>query len=170
MLQAKWRVTLLTCQKQKFHADGAHRPPSHVCIVVHAGSLHDLSKHLWPPVWKSTALPNRGPKERWTGWCDAHNAAMFVLCFQLAANQNASGDAADPSEHVLAHLHHSRGIIYKNKLPFIVWEWEEMKQRDGVGWDASKSRKQFISHLHYKDPPLLPTAGAASQLQLTWDM
>lgn len=58
------------------------RPPSHVCIVVHAGSRHDSSKHLWPPVWKSTALPNRGPRK------DGQGGAMptTLRCLYCVSN------------------------------------------------------------------------------------
>lgn len=174
-LQAKWRVTFfltIFIDLPKNPASASSNLHMCVCVVVYVGSLWDLSKRLGLPVWKSRALPDGGPKGRLARVVRCSQPAVLVLYFQMAVKQTPSGDTADPSEHVLAHLHHSRGIIYKNKLPSycLRQEWEEVKQRDGVGWDASNSRKQFISHLHYKDPSLLPSAGAASQLQLTWDM
>lgn len=72
------------------------------------------------PRLEINSTSEQGAKAKMDRRCGAHNAAMFVLYFQLTANQSASGDAADPSQHVLAHLHHSRGIIYKNKLPFLL--------------------------------------------------
>ncbi len=76
--------------------------------------------NVFGPHLEINSTSKQGAKAKTDRRCDAHYAAMFVLYFQLAANQSASGDAADPSQHVLAHLHHSRGIIYKNKLPLLL--------------------------------------------------
>lgn len=130
----KSKFLFVTCQKKRNNSTQMEhiRPPSLVFMQGHCVigvNIFDL------PSGSQRHFQTGGQRKDGQECCDAHDAAMFVLYFQLAANHNASGDAADPSEHVLAHLHHSRGIIYKNKLPFycLLQEWEEVKQRDGVG-------------------------------------